>query len=100
MSDLACLLGRHDWGAWQLRPPTIGAPVPFLYWQRACRRRASGRPPRPCGATQRRWFRVRQPEGVAISAPMPVDRYLERIRMQAPSPEDPRLIDSPTPPRI
>jgi hypothetical protein len=98
--QLTCLLGKHAWGPWQLRPPTIGRHVTFLYWQRTCQREAVGGRGRPCGGTQRRWFRVRALGHAPIAKPIPVEKYLERIRMTAPAPDDPKLTDSLGPPGL
>lgn len=88
---LSCLMGNHQWGPWSLRPPTIGQRVPYLYWQRECGVKA-------CHVPQRRWFAVEVPVWLTIRKPMPVERLLQRLKMTAPDPESPELIESSTPP--
>jgi hypothetical protein len=103
VDNFSCVLGNHDWGAWELRPPTIGTRAPWLYWQRACRRVvksniAAGEPQRRCDGVERRWFRVHPPAWLRIDKPVPVERYLQRLRMTAPPPDAPHLIESRGPP--
>lgn len=92
MSDLRCVVGRHDWGPWALRPPRIGARTEWLYWASACRRTFATDGPhrRPCPGVRRRWFKVTiptwstLPDGIKRS--IPVEAYLKRIGARAPDP--------------
>lgn len=81
-----CLLGLHDMGPWQLRPPVVARVVPWMRWERSCRRL--------CGETDRRWFRVKA-AGAKVTHLMAAEVYLRRLGMTAP---DPDTLPSGTPP--
>ena len=97
--NLQCLLGRHEIGAWRLRPRLIGTRVEWLRWERACTRQTFGPKPWRCRHVERRWFKVRVPRayrGGGTGKAIDVEDYLKRIGFIAPAPE--RLQTSNAPP--
>jgi hypothetical protein len=89
MKNLQCLLGRHDFGPWILRPTLIGTRVEWLHYDRECRRRRGSI---RCHAVDRRWWKVRVPRsfrapGVGDLRALPVETYLARLKVTPPRPE-------------
>lgn len=97
--NFQCLIGRHNIGAWQLRPRLIGVRVEWLRWERACVRLAHGPKPWRCSHVERRWFRVRVPKtyrGGGAGKAIDVETYLKRVGFMPPAPE--QLTTSSAPP--
>lgn len=72
---------RHQFGDFELRPPTVAKPIEVFYWARYCPR---------CGYTERRWFKITLPAHARkrITKPTSVRRFLTLTGVRVPPPDE------------